>query len=483
MRVTASRLVCFGCGHEVAPGTPYPFRCPRFRPGDDVDHVLRRRLDLGAPGLREELAAVFSDSEPNPFLRFRPLFHGYQEARRAGWGDAAYRRLVERLDTEVQRVDGRGFRTTPFEPAPALAAALGVRRVLVKDETGNVGGTHKARHLMALALWLEAARELHPEIAPPAPLAIASCGNAALAAAIVARALDRPLTAFVPAEAEGRILARLDALGAVKQVCADHPAGAGDPAVHGFRAAVAAGALPFGVQGPDNGLTLEGGATLGWEIAAALARRDHTLDRLLVQVGGGALAAATWRALDEARALGVLARLPRLHAVQTEASPLVRAWRGVVGEVGAAWRSASGQQPPPADAPAELAGWVAERVPPEVRDAVLHRAARRRSRYMRPWEGPLASVAASILDDETYDWLMVVEGMLATGGWPLTVPEELLLAARRAAREATGEPITASGSAGLAGALALSRAGLLDPDESLAVLFTAADLPAPRGDG
>ena len=38
---------------------------------------------------------------------------------------------------------------------------------------------------------------------------------------------------------------------------------------------------------------------------------------------------------------------------------------------------------------------------------------------MWPWEGELTSLADGILDDETYDWLAVVEGMLDTGGSPL----------------------------------------------------------------
>ena len=41
----------------------------------------------------------------------------------------------------------------------------------------------------------------------------------------------------------------------------------GDPAMLRFREAVAAGAIPFTVQGPENALALDGGRTLGWEIA------------------------------------------------------------------------------------------------------------------------------------------------------------------------------------------------------------------------
>ena len=67
----------------------------------------------------------------------------------------------------------------------------------------------------------------------------------------------------------------------------------GDPALLRFREAVAAGALPFTVQGPENALCLDAGRTLGWEIADAIgvAGGPAALDRVVVQVGGGALAA------------------------------------------------------------------------------------------------------------------------------------------------------------------------------------------------
>ena len=91
---------------------------------------------------------------------------------------------------------------------------------------------------------------------------------------------------------------------------------AGDPTLHAFRRAVASGAVPFCCQAAENGLTIEGGETLAWELAAALAAAGQGVDRLLVQVGGGALLSACVAGLREAVALGVIPRLPRLHAVQ-----------------------------------------------------------------------------------------------------------------------------------------------------------------------
>ena len=130
---------------------------------------------------------------------------------RLGWSDADYVALVRDLDENVAAIEAHGFRPTPLRKAPTLAERLGMTGALfVKDETGNVAGSHKARHLMGTALELELAAALRRSpIASVRPLAIASCGNAALAAAVVAAAWARTLLVFVPPEPDQTILTRL----------------------------------------------------------------------------------------------------------------------------------------------------------------------------------------------------------------------------------------------------------------------------------
>jgi threonine synthase len=129
----------------------------------------------------------------------------YQAARLAGLSDASLRRVVERLDRRVAEVAGRGFAVTPGRAHGDLEARLGVGgagALWVKDETGNVSGSHKARHLFGVLLWLELAalaREAGlPSPAPSGRFAIASCGNAALAAAVVAAAAGGRSTSSCP---------------------------------------------------------------------------------------------------------------------------------------------------------------------------------------------------------------------------------------------------------------------------------------------
>jgi threonine synthase len=365
--------------------------------------------------------------------------------------DGEFVAMVDRCDRAVAEVAGRGFTATPFGRNGHLSKSLGFGDgggVWVKDETANVAGSHKGRHLMGVLLHLEVAESLglaRPRGRPA--LAIASCGNAALAAAVVASAGGWELRVFVPEGAASGIVARLDALGADVVVCERRPGVPGDPAYARLREEIAKGALPFTCQGNENGLAIEGGETLGYEIVSDLLEGEEHLDHLVVQVGGGALASACGQAFDEAAQLGAVARRPRLHTVQTlGAHPLERAYRLVQGSLPAGARSG------------------------EI-DRALHQAASHRSGFMWPWESEPKSIATGILDDETYDWLAVVGGMLRSGGRPTVVSEDLLAEAHRRGTDA-GFCVDATGTAGLAGLLALRSEGVVGPDEKVAVLFT-----------
>ncbi|MGO9150700.1 MAG: pyridoxal-phosphate dependent enzyme [Acidimicrobiales bacterium] len=438
----ASSIVCGGCGSVIDASEPYPFRCPRS--GDHGDHVLRRVLDVS------RLAFPLEVSESNPFIRWRGLFHAYHLATAHGVSDKTYVELVRDLDREVARVDGHGFVVTPFAVAPALAGPLETSAsIWVKDETGNVAGSHKARHMFGLLVHLEVVGLLGMTEGPLPPLAIASCGNAALAAAVVAAAGRRRLLVFVPTDAEPAVLERLRVLGAEITECPRQDGVAGDPTYHRLQAAIADGALPFTCQGNENGLAIEGGLTLGYEMAAALAGTGR-LDHVVIQVGGGALASAVSQGLSESAAFGQMPGMPRVHTVQTAGAwPLARAFELVAGRL-------------PAEPGRE-----------EFR-AALRYAAAHRSEFMWPWETVPHSLAHGILDDETYDWVAVVEAMLMTRGQALVVNEDEIAQANGIGVEATGIEVDPTGSAGLAGLAQLCRRGLVGPDERAAVLFTGA---------
>jgi threonine synthase len=438
----ASRLVCSGCGWVPDDSDPYPFRCGNVG-RDDGDHVVIRELDL------HQISWPQGDEE-NPFVRYRRLAHSYHVAIAGGMSDADYVDLVAQLDKEVTAVDGRGFAETPFGRADDLSALLGFGAgggVWVKDETGNVSGSHKARHLMGVMIHLQVAEGIGLiDDGDRRDLAIASCGNAALAAAVVARAAGRRLRVFVPTWADLAVVDRLRSLGALIEVCQREPGVTGDPAYIAMRVAVDNGMIPFTCQGNENGLAIEGGQTLGYEMVDASRRSGTTPDRMFVQVGGGALASAVIAAFTEAHSLGSVDRVPRFHAVQTLGGhPLRRAYDRV-----AEWAAASSA------------------------DQALAYAAGHRSEFMWPWEEEPRSVAHGILDDETYDWLAVVRGMMATGGSPVVVGEDILERANDVGRSTTGIDVDHTGTSGLAGFMALRDRGEVGPGEQVAVLFTGA---------
>ena len=374
---------------------------------------------------------TINSTETNPFLRYRQLLWSWHRWIDAGLNDDDFVAMTHALDDSVKEVAGTGFVTTPARWVDSLGA-VSQAPVFAKDETGNVGGSHKARHLMGLLLHLAV-----DAVANDVRLAISSCGNAALGAATVARAAGRPIDVFIPTWADPKVVAALDRLEATTHVCERQANESGDPCMLRFQEAVAGGALPFGVQATENLWTLDGGRTIGWELADQLGA--DSVDRVLVQVGGGALLTSCAIGLLEGAALGPLGRVPQVWAVQAkQCAPFDRAWS---------------QIPPAASV-----------------DERLSLAKQRAEQLMTPWPDP-SSAATGILDDVTYDWLGVARALLLTGGSSVVVGEDDIDSANQHVR-AAGYNADHTGSAGHAGLRAALRQGSIAPTDTTAVLIT-----------
>ncbi len=419
---------CAVCGARVAIDQALMWRCPNAHL-EDRHHVLH---------LDEPIHPLRGTGDPNPFLAFRTLLAWDAFAAARGLTQTEREELIRDTDGKIATVAGMGFRSTPYGRSDVLSDALGFTSaggVWVKDETHNVAGSHKARHLFTELLHLLAAEQAGATSwqvsADRPPLAIASCGNAALAAATLARSVEWPLYVFVPTEANDVLNSMLKGLGAHIVRCprrdTDPP---GDPCVHRFREEIAKGAIPFGVQGPENAWCLDGGRTIGWEIADAEEHMSRPpLDRFFIQIGGGAFAACA--------AAGLFAGgiRPRLHAVQAQGcAPLARAWNNA--------KSTGGTR----------------------------NAGSRWSQCMWPWEQVPSSLADGILDDETYDWIAVCNAMSDSGGSPVVASEQHIVEAYALAHRATTIDVSPTGTAGLAGVLAI-RHEIAD-DERIAVVFS-----------
>ena len=424
MSTAVTGLTCSVCGAHVEISTPFTWRCPN---ASEIDrkHVLRFDVPID----------VFRPTDDiNPFIAYRTYLAVDSFGASVGLDDATRESIIRELDDAVTAIDGVGFTRTPLLRADALSDALGFTTdggIWIKDETHNVAGSHKARHLFTELVHLLMAERagLAPWASPEQRpmLAIASCGNAAIAASTLAAAVQWPIAVHVPTGASSSVMEKLQSLNADIRVCPRLETDpAGDPCVLRFREVVAAGAIPFGVQGTENAWCLDGGRTIGWEILKEI---GHRVDRIFIQVGGGAFASSV------ASSMRNVGTHPKLHAVQTEGcAPLARAWEH-----------------------AQTSGGTRD-------------AGKRWADCMWAWESEPHSLADGILDDETYDWIGILDGMSDTGGSPVVATEAAVVRAHHMASEFTDISVSPTGSAGLAGVLQIR--GSIADDERIVVVFS-----------
>ena len=101
-----------------------------------------------------------------------------------------------------------------------------------------------------------------------------------------------------------------------------------------------------------------------------------------------------------------------------------------------------------------------------------------RVQFMKPWEHEPKSIAHGILDDETYDWACLVDGVARSGGHAVLASEGVLRESNRVARDGMDLQICHTGTAGLAGLMAMKAAGVQSLKGDIGVLFTGADREA-----
>jgi threonine synthase len=465
------QVSCPACRKQYSPEIGL-FACPGS--GDGREHILDGIIEI-VPGLADDLLASWGSHGQDPLAAYSCL------------GDAShiagirFAGLRTDLQEGLSRLEGRPLTVTPLLPVPKLARAIGHEGVLaVKDETGQPGGSHKVRHLAGTMLYLEALRG----DAMKRPLAISSCGNAALAAACVARAAGYGLKTFVPEDVNPEVAELLRERGADVVVVPRLSTGGGDPCYLAFREAVRAGAVPFCCSGRDNWSNIEGGRSLGYEAALQWPVLGGEPEHLVLQIGGGALARSVAQAFETLHSLGIVRKLPRIHACQTEgAFPFVRAWVALLAGIA----KCAGMDFPLPEGLDELKAFLSERealiaqaveyarlnYASEPVHKVLELAADEPRRFMRAWDGPAPhSLAHGILDDETYDWFFLARAMLRTGGRAVIASESLIARAHALALHHTPVNVSPTGSAGLAGLLALKEVRAVDAAARVGLFFT-----------
>ncbi|HEX2315767.1 MAG TPA: pyridoxal-phosphate dependent enzyme [Thermomonospora sp.] len=197
------------------------------------------------------------------------------------------------------------FTGSPACGHDGLAAALGVRRVIVKDETRNPIRSFKGRG----ASWFMA------HLGGDGPLVTASAGNFGQGLAYAARARGRALTVFAAETASPVKVAAMRRLGARVRLAGDDFDAAKAAAV----ACAREGGGRLVVDGDDREIA-EGAGTIAWELTRQVT--DAPLDTVLVPLGNGALAGGVGTWLRHAWP-GT-----RVIAVAAEGAPaMARSWR------------------------------------------------------------------------------------------------------------------------------------------------------------
>jgi threonine synthase len=204
---------------------------------------------------------------------------------------------------------------TPMIEAPSLAAATGVRRLWIKDESQNPTVSFKARGMSAAVTRAKA--QGYPGLVVP------TAGNAGAALAAYGAAAGLPVRVFAPRTTPRPILDTIEALGATLVRIEGHIGDAGKLAI-----AYAAESGYFNVSTLREPYRVEGMKTMGFELAEQLGWRLP--DALVYPTGGGEGTIGIWKAINELMAGGWLpdgAMQPRYVVAQAAGcAPIARAF-------------------------------------------------------------------------------------------------------------------------------------------------------------
>lgn len=223
-----------------------------------------------------------------------------------------YAELLPVVDEAWRLSLGEGW--TPLLATPRLGDAVGLPRLLVKDEGLNPTGSFKAR---GLVMAVSRAGELGASA-----VALPSAGNAGAALAAYAARAGLPAHVFVPRDVPPLIALETRMLGA-EVTLVD---GLITDCARFVKAGVAEGRW-FDCSTLAEPYRVEGKKTMGYELAEQL---DWTLpDVIVYPTGGGTGLVGMWKAFDEMEALGWIdGRRPRMVSVQSSGcAPIVRAWQ------------------------------------------------------------------------------------------------------------------------------------------------------------
>lgn len=315
-----------------------------------------------------------------------------------------------------------GEGNTPLLRANRLAKKLGLKRLYLKNETGNPTGSFKDR---SMAVGVSRAVEIGAKV-----VATASSGNAAASLAAYSAKAGLKCYAFVLEIASFEKISQLLLYGA-KAVRVRGLEEGEDPTVKMLQLALENyGWYPCPSFGPFNPYQVEGPKTMSYEIIEQL--NWHVPDWVFVPVGSACLLTGIWKGFRDFLNLGLIEKMPRLVAVQsTGNAPFVRAF-------------SEGKEP----------------------------------FEIESWEKP-KTVASGLADPYPWDGDAGLMALKETNGMAEAVPDELILEGERILASYEGVFAEPSGAAGLAGLMSLTDQGFINPKDEVVVLVTGSGLKDP----
>jgi threonine synthase len=277
----------------------------------------------------------------------------------------------------------------------------------LKDDTRNPSASLKDRASIIAVMLAEGGT-----------VACASTGNAASSLAVQAASFGLPCYIFVPQNAPRAKIMQLLMCGATVFSVAGSYDDAFDLCIEACNT--------FGWYNRNTGYNpylVEGKKTVGLEIAEQLGWQVP--DTVLVPTGDGCIVSGVYRGFEDLYRLGMIDRLPRLIAVQSEGSPaIVRALEG---------------------------------------DGVV-----------RPY--PANTIADGISVGTPRNGAMAVRHIRQSGGFGITVSDAEILSAEKELALRTGVFAEPSGAASYAGLLRLLADGKLAKNEHVVLLITGSGL-------
>ncbi|HXG51542.1 MAG TPA: threonine synthase [candidate division Zixibacteria bacterium] len=322
-----------------------------------------------------------------------------------------YRELLP-LEDDAHLVSlGEGF--TPLLEARQLARALGLRRLLIKDEARNPTGSFKDR---GLSVAISRAKELGVTKA-----AIPSAGNAGGSLAAYAARAGIEAYIFMPRDAP--------------------PANRTEAVHYGARLTLVDGLISdcgrliaekkaaegwFDVSTLKEPYRVEGKKTMGYEIAEQLGWRLP--DVIIYPTGGGTGLIGMWKAFSELGELGWIGdKRPRMVSVQAGGcAPIVRAFA-------------------------------------------------RREERAEPWAGA-KTIAAGLRVPQAVADFLILRAIYASNGTALSVGDEEMLSEIARAGRTEGIFFCPEGAACIAALRRLLEQGWIAPDEEVLIFNTASGL-------